>query len=369
MKGRIAVLEGDGIGPEIVAEGLKVLGAVSERFGHTFEITRAPFGASAYFLVGHPFPERTKDICDSSDAILKGPVGLPVDEMERIPIELRPEPAAVLAPRERYDTYANYRPVRLPPALKDLSPLRPEVVEKGIDIMIVRELTGGIYFGAKREAAPVPGASAEDSCTYTYEQVRRIAAAGFAEARSRGEILYNIHKANVLATSRFWNAVVGEVSADYPDVTTRGLLVDNVAFQLCRNPTSLNGVLLVENMQGDILSDLAAGPLGSLGLMPSACLGPGKGYFEPAHGSAPDIAGTDRANPVSMIGCVALLLDKSFGLRDESEAVWKSVFGTISKGGRTADLSYGVDSGVPLVGTREFGDLVAEGIARSPRAA
>jgi 3-isopropylmalate dehydrogenase len=360
MKKKIAVLEGDGIGPEIVAESIKVLKAVEKKYGHEFELTYAPFGAEAYFSEGSPFPETTIKICDGADAIIKGPVGLAVDKMSQIPQNMRPEIGAILPLRKRYDTFANYRPVRLPKALASFSPLKESLIGEGLDILMIRELVGGIYFGEKTEGSQTGMKYAEDDCKYTDEQVRRVAIVAFEEARKRKDPLTNIHKANVLATSRFWREVVEDVGNGYPDVEYRSMLVDNAAFQLIKNPTQFNGVVLLENMQGDILTDQAGGVLGSLGLMPSACIGPQKGYVEAAHGSAPDIANQNKANPYSMIGSVAFLFEKCMNLHQESEDIWNALFGVFEKGYRTAELASPDCDKSKILSTREFGDLVVD---------
>lgn len=359
MEKTIAILEGDGIGPEIVREALKVLKEVENRFGHRFALEFAPFGAGAYFSEGSPFPEKTKEICDRADVILKGPVGLAVERMNEIPPEHRPEVGAILPLRRRYDTYANFRPVRLPKALAGFSPLKPELIGDGIDILMIRELVGGIYFGKKTEGPATGMRYAEDDCSYTAEQVRRVALVAFDEARQRGCRMINIHKANVLATSRFWNAVVEEVAREYPEVPYRSVLVDNAAYQLVINPGMFNGVCLLENMMGDILTDQAGGVIGSLGLMPSACVGPEKSYVEPAHGSAPDIAGQNIANPYSMIGSVALMLGKCLDLPEEGRAVWEALFAVFERGFTTSELSKGY-APEKVLSTTAFGDLVAE---------
>jgi len=360
----IAVLEGDGIGPEIMREGRKVLEAISQKYSHTFNLIYSPFGAKAYFDTGHPFPDQTKEVCDSADAILKGPIGLALSEMKRIPAEYAPEGAALLPLRKRLDTFANYRPVVLPKSCAEFSPLRPEIIGDGIDILMMRELVGGIYFGEKVEGTATGMQYARDDCHYTREQVERFAHVSFQEARKRNSKLTNVHKANVLATSRFWNAIFEEVSKQYSDVKLEPMLVDNVAYQLIVRPTQFNGVMSFENMQGDIITDQGGGILGSLGLMPSACLNPqtGKGYYEPAHGSAPDIAGKNIANPYSMIGSVAFMLEKSFGLEQESRDIWNALTNVFAQGYRTKELS---KSNTPLemiVSTSQFGDLVVKNI-------
>ena len=360
MKKTIAVLEGDGIGPEIVGESIKVLKAVEKKYGHEFTLKNAPFGAEAYFTEGSPFPEKTQKICDEADAIIKGPVGLAVDKMNQIPQAMRPEVGAILPLRQRYDTFANYRPVRLPKALASFSPLKEELIGDGLDILMIRELVGGIYFGEKTEGCATGMKYAEDDCKYTDEQVRRVAIVAFEEARKRKEPMINIHKANVLATSRFWSEVVEDVGKSYPDVEYRSMLVDNAAFQLVKNPSQFNGVVLLENMQGDILTDQAGGVLGSLGLMPSACIGPEKGYVEAAHGSAPDIANQNKANPYSMIGSIAFLFEKCLNLHQESEDIWNALFQVFEKGYRTIELATPGYDKSKILSTIEFGDCVVD---------
>ena len=218
MEKTFAILEGDGIGPEIMGEAIKVLKAVENKYAHTFNLIHAPFGASAYFTDGSPFPEKTKRICDEVDFIVKGPVGLAVEEMHRIPQELRPEVAGILPLRKRYDTFANLRPVRLPAGLKSFSPLKEQVIGDGIDILMIRELVGGIYFGDKVEGSATGMKFARDDCIYSEKDVRRVAVVAFEKARKRKGRLTNIHKANVLATSRFWQEIVDGIAKDYPDV-------------------------------------------------------------------------------------------------------------------------------------------------------
>lgn len=358
MEKSIAILEGDGIGPEITREALKVLDAVAAKFGHRFVKRPAAFGAQAYFDEGSPFPDATKRVCDEADVIIKGPVGLAVERMNEIPPEHRPEIGAILPLRRRYDTFANYRPVVLPKSLASFSPLKPAIVGNGIDILMIRELVGGIYFGDKTEGPSTGMQSAKDDCTYTAEQVRRIAKVAFDEARKRKSPMTNVHKANVLATSRFWNAIVEDVKKQYPDVVYRSVLVDNAAYQLVVNPTQFNGVMLLENMQGDILTDQAGGIIGSLGLMPSACVGPSKSYVEPAHGSAPDIAGKNVANPYSMIGSIALMLELCLGLPGEAAAVWTALF-RVFEHGTTGDLPA---EGKEVLTTQQFGDRVVSAL-------
>ncbi len=357
MNKKIAVLEGDGIGPEIVKEAVKILKTVEKKYAHKFDIVRAPFGARAYFDVGSPFPDKTKKICDEADAIIKGPVGLAVDEMEKIPPESRPEQGAILPLRKRYDTFANFRPVRLPRELAKFSPIKEEIIGDGIDILMIRELVGGIYFGKKTEGSQTNMAQAVDECTYTRKQVERVAKVAFREAQKDNKKLINIHKANVLATSRFWKSIVEEVAENFKEVEYSSMLVDNAAFQLVKNPAQFNGVVLVENMQGDIITDQAGGILGSLGLMPSACIGPQKGYVEAAHGSAPDIANTNKANPYSMIGSVALLMEKCLDLKEEANEIWNALFRVFKDGFITEELVQ-KGSKAKVLSTTEFGDEV-----------
>jgi len=365
MHKTIAVLEGDGIGPEIVREAVKTLKSIEKKFGHAFDLAYAPFGAQAYFSEGSPFPEKTQAVCDAADVIIKGPVGLSVARMEEIPAQFRPEIGAILPLRRRYDTFANFRPVRLPKELACFSPLKAEYIGEGIDILMIRELVGGIYFGDKVEGTATGMRYATDECTYSDEQVRRIAVVAFDEARKRKARLTSIDKANVLATSRLWKKVVEDVAASYPDVTYQSMLVDNAAYQLVKNPTALNGVMLLENMQGDILTDQAGGIIGSLGLMPSACIGPSKSYVEPAHGSAPDIAGKGIANPYSMIGSVALMFERCLGLPQEAGLLWQALFKVFASGYTTGDLMVSGPSKQRILSTSDFGDLVVRHIEQA----
>jgi len=360
MKKKIAVLEGDGIGPEIVKEGIKVLKAVEKKYNHEFELVYAPFGANAYFSDGHPFPQKTKDTCDSADAIIKGPVGLSVEKMNEIPQELRPEVAGILEIRGRYNTFLNYWPIRLPKLFAKFPPLKKEIIGEGIDIMMIRELVGGSYFGKKTEGGTTGMKYAEDEYIYKEEQVRMVAEAAFTEAENKKAPLTNVHKANIMATGRFWNALIEDIAKKYKYVKYRSILVDNAAFQLVKNPAQFNGVMLLENMQGDILTDLAGGVLGSLGLMPSACMGPEKGFVEPAHGSAPDIAGKNIANPYSMIGCIAFLFDKCFNLQKEAEEVWQALFEVFKRGFYTGELANKNTDKDKILSTDAFGEMVVE---------
>ena len=361
----IAVLAGDGIGPEITREAIKVLELIEERNDVKFELLPAAFGACAYFEFGDAFPQSTIDICDQADAILKGPIGLNHEDSKRIPIDKQPERGALLPLRRRYNTYANFRPVSLPKALAHFSPLKPDVIGEGIDLVMVRELVGGLYFGEKIAGVNEEGLRyVKESLEYDENQIQQILHQAFKLANKRKKVLHNIHKSNVLKSSVLWNEVLGEVAVDYPEVEVIHILVDAAATLLCLNPTQFD-VMVMENMFGDILSDQGGGILGSLGLMPSACLGDEKAYYEPSHGSAPDIAGKNIANPYSMIGSVAMMLENSFAMEEEAKNVWAAMQGVFADGYSTADLSKS-GSGVKMIGTAEFGDKVVEKLRAMP---
>ena len=355
---KIALLPGDGIGPEIAREAQKVLGALETEA--TFEWIEAPFGGNAYFETGKAFPDETKQACDEADAIVKGPIGLSKEQSDKIPVDEQPERGALLPLRRRYDTFANYRPVYLPKALAHFSPLKPEVVGEGIDILMIRELVGGLYFGKKEEGRKRSGERfVIETLEYDEGQISRILHIAFGEAQKRKKVLHNIHKSNVLMSSVLWNQVLEEVAEQYPDVSVEHVIVDAAATALCLNPTQFD-VMVMENMMGDILSDLGGGILGSLGLMPSACVGPNKAYYEPAHGSAPDIAGQGVANPYSMIGSIAMMLETSFGLSKEARTVWKALEQVFAEGYATRDLGSEAKSDVKILDTASFGDEVVK---------
>lgn len=360
---RIALLPGDGIGPEISQEAVKILRAIEKHEHVIFDIQEGDFGGGAYFRHGHAFPKPTQDLCDQADAILKGPIGLSFEESKKIPPEEQPERAALLPLRRRYQTYANLRPVFLPPELIHFSPLKPRVVGDGIDIMMVRELVGGLYFGRKERGVTPDGLRyVDEHLEYDEVQIRNILHVAFAEARRRRKRLHNVHKSNVLLSSVLWNEIVDEVAQEYPDVEVRHIIVDAAATALVLNPTQFD-VMVMENMFGDILSDLGGGLLGSLGLMPSACLGPQKAYYEPSHGSAPDIAGKGIANPYSMLGSVALMLDKSFGMTAAADRLWHAMRRVFGRGITTSDLR-AAEGVTRVVSTAEFGDYVVEEYVR-----
>ena len=360
---KIALLEGDGIGPEIMAEAIKILRLVEIRNSITFELLPGAFGANAYFSHGHSFPDETKSLCDEADAILKGPIGLNHKDSKKIPVDMQPERGALLPLRRRYDTFANFRPVYLPKGIAHFSPLKPEIIGDGIDLIIIRELVGGLYFGNKEMGTNDQGKRyVHETLEYDEDQIARIAKVAFDTAQKRKKVLHNIHKSNVLKSSVLWNEIVGEVGIDYPDVKVEHILVDAAATYLCLNPRQFD-VMVMENMFGDILSDQGGGILGSLGLMPSACVGPEKAYYEPSHGSAPDIAGEGIANPYSMIGSVAMMLEMSFNMAQEARNIWQAMQNVFAQGYSTADLLT-PSSNIKMIKTNEFGDLVAKELVK-----
>ena len=360
----IALLDGDGIGPEITAEAEKILRLVESRNDIEFDLQHAPFGASAYFSHGHSFPEETKALCDRADAIMKGPIGLSHEESKKIPVDEQPERGALLPLRRRYDTFANFRPVYLPKGIAHFSPLKPEIIGDGIDFIIIRELVGGLYFGEKETGTTDSGKRyVKETLEYDEDQIERIARVAFDTAQKRKKVLHNIHKSNVLKSSVLWNEVMEEVGRDFPDVEVKHILVDAAATYLCLNPGQFD-VMVMENMFGDILSDQSGGILGSLGLMPSACVGPDKAYYEPSHGSAPDIAGQNIANPYSMIGSVAMMLEMSFGMEEEARKLWHAMQSVFAQGFTTPDLK-SPNSDAKIINTDAFGDLVAEELSKS----
>ena len=351
MKFNIALLRGDGIGPEIVDSAVRVLSAVGEKYGHTFNFTPYDIGGVALDKYGIPLPEETVKGCLASDSVLLGAVGGP--KWDNLPGNLRPE-KALLGIRAAMNLFTNLRPAKLYPALKDECPLRADIVEGGFDIMIVRELTGGIYFGERGMREGKYGEEAYDTEAYSRMEIERIARVAFESARKRNKRLTSIDKANVLETSRLWRRVVHEVAADYPDVTLSDMLVDNAAMQLVRNPAQFD-VIVTSNMFGDILSDEASQITGSIGMLPSASLNEGtRGLYEPIHGSAPDIAGQNKANPIATILSAAMMLLYSFGLSEESSVIVSAVDKVLEAGWRTADLSHGA----PALGTTEITDKI-----------
>jgi 3-isopropylmalate dehydrogenase len=353
MKAHIAVLGGDGIGPEVIAEGLRCLHAVAKSFGHEIGVTALPFGGVAIDSQGDPLPSETLQACLKADAVLLGAIGGP--KWSAPDAKVRPE-QGLLKLRKELGVYANLRPVKVQPALVNASTLKPEILE-GVDLVFVRELTGGIYFGEKRRDAN----SATDVCTYTVAEIERITRVAARLAQRRRRKLTSIDKSNVLETSRLWREVCARVMrAEFPDVALEHVLVDAAAMHLIRRPRDFD-VLVTENMFGDILTDEASMLAGSLGLSPSASLGDGKrGLYEPIHGSAPDITGKGIANPVGTILSVAMLLRHSLGLDVEAEAIESAVTQAIESGARTPDI---VAQGERAFSTREMGDAVLARLA------
>ncbi len=356
---KIAVLAGDGIGPEIMKQALKVLDVVEKRNEIKFDLQHALFGACAYFETGKSLPDETLEICDNADTILKGTIGLSHEETLKIPEEQHPERGALLPIRKRYNTYANFRPVSLPKRLSHFSPLKPEIIGNGIDMMMIRELVGGLYFGEKERGVSDDGKRwVREALEYDEDQIRKILNVAFKTAMKRKKVLHNIHKSNVLLSSILWNEILEEEAANYPEVEIIHVLVDAASTALCLNPGQFD-VMVMENMFGDILSDQGGGILGSLGLMPSACIGDTKSYFEPSHGSAPDIAGQNIANPYAMVGSVAMMLDMIMGLEDESKKVWSAMQSVFAAGYTTPDLKP-AQGGGKIISTDDFGDMIVK---------
>src|SRR5579862_9597349 len=354
---RLTILPGDGIGPEVTDQALRVLETVSQLFGHRLSFTRKAIGGAALRESNDPLPPDTLDSCMNSDAVLLGAVGSP--EFDSYPAHLRPE-KGLLRLRKELGVFANLRPAVCFPALEDTSPLRTEVV-RGTNVLIVRELLGGLYFGEPRSTAGSPGnRTAVDTMRYTEPDVERIARVAFESARARHKKVTSVDKANVLDCSRLWRDVVSRISKDYPDVQLSHMYVDSAAMALVSRPTSFD-VLLTENMFGDILSDQAGSVVGSLGMLPSASIGGRVGLYEPVHGSAPDIAGRAIANPLGAILSAAMLLRHSFQLEEEAAAVESAVRESLAKGARTRDIA-GAGS---ALGTKEMGELVYKAVAKT----
>jgi 3-isopropylmalate dehydrogenase len=347
----IAVLPGDGIGPEVTAEAVRALRAVGEVLGHEFETPTYPIGATAFKEYGEPFPAETRAAVIEADAVFLGAVGDP--SLDRAPRHHRPE-AGLLALRKLLGVYANLRPVAVYRALAYASPLRPERLQ-GTDLLIVRELTGGLYYGEPRRRSDT---EAVNTLRYTAVEIERVARVAFEAARGRRRHVTSVDKANVLEVSQLWRDVVTRVGADYPDITLEHLYVDYAAMRLVANPGAID-VLVTENLFGDILSDEAAVLAGSLGLLPSASLGDGPGLFEPVHGSAPDIAGKGIANPIGAIASAALLLRHGLQLPEAADLIDEAIRRVIESGVRTRDLA---QPGEPAIGTREFGDRVVRAL-------
>lgn len=360
MKLNITCIPGDGIGPEIVAEAKKILDRVALRYGHEITYTDVLLGGASIDAYGVPLTQETIDTAKAADAVLMGSIGgdTTTSPWYKLSPELRPE-AGLLGIRKALNLFANLRPAVLYEELAEACPLKKEISSAGFDMMIMRELTGGLYFGERYTTEENGIRKAVDTLTYDEKEIRRIAVKGFDIARKRRKKVTSVDKANVLDSSRLWRKVVEEVAADYPDVTLEHMLVDNCAMQLVKNPAQFD-VILTENMFGDILSDEASMVTGSIGMLASASLNDSKfGLYEPSHGSAPDIAGKDIANPVATILSAAMMLRYSFDLDREADAIEIAVKAVLQKGFRTADI---MSEGCKQVGCREMGDLLADEI-------
>ena len=361
MEYKIALIPGDGIGPEIVAEAKKVLDRVCEKYSHKFSYTEVLLGGASIDAHGVPLTEEAIAQAKASDAVLMGSIGgdAKTSPWYKLEPSKRPE-AGLLAIRKALNLFANLRPAYLYNELRDACPLRDEIIGDGFDMIIVRELTGGLYFGARKTTEENGVRTAVDTLSYNENEIRRIAIKAFEIARKRRKKVTSVDKANVLDSSRLWRSVVEDVAKDYPDVTLEHMLVDNCAMQLVRDPKQFD-VILTENMFGDILSDEASMVTGSIGMLSSASLNETKlGLYEPSHGSAPDIAGQNKANPIATILSAAMMLRYSLDLDKEADAVEAAVQKVLTDGYRTGDI---MSDGCKLVGTREMGDLIADAIA------
>mgnify|MGYP001139880220 CR=1 FL=1 len=364
MNCNLAVIKGDGIGPEIVTEAMRVLDAVGEKYGHTFSYTQILMGGASIDVHGEPLTEEALEIAKNSDAVLMGSIGgnTSTSPWYQLAPELRPE-AGLLKLRKSLNLFANLRPAYLYKELAAACPLRSDIIGDGFDMMIMRELTGGLYFGA-RETKEVDGVvTATDTLTYNENEIRRIAKRGFDIAMKRRKKVTSVDKANVLDSSRLWRKIVEEVAKDYPEVTYEHMLVDNCAMQLVKDPKQFD-VILTENMFGDILSDEASMVTGSIGMLSSASLNDTKfGLYEPSGGSAPDIAGKGIANPIATILSAAMMLRYSFDLDKEAQAIEDAVKQVLKEGYRTIDIMPQpgeTTEGITQVGTAQMGDLIAE---------
>ena len=361
MEYKIALIPGDGIGPEIVAEAKKVLDRVCEKYSHKFSYTEVLLGGASIDAHGVPLTEEAIAQAKASDAVLMGSIGgdAKTSPWYKLEPSKRPE-AGLLAIRKALNLFANLRPAYLYNELRDACPLCDEIIGDGFDMIIVRELTGGLYFGARKTTEENGVRTAVDTLSYNENEIRRIAIKAFEIARKRRNKVTSVDKANVLDSSRLWRSVVEDVAKDYPDVTLEHMLVDNCAMQLVRDPKQFD-VILTENMFGDILSDEASMVTGSIGMLSSASLNETKlGLYEPSHGSAPDIAGQNKANPIATILSAAMMLRYSLDLDKEADAVEAAVQKVLTAGYRTGDI---MSEGCKLVGTKEMGDLIADAIA------
>ena len=356
MNRKIALIRGDGIGPEIMDQALLALDAVAKKFGHTFTYAESPMGGSAIDAFGVPLPDSSLKTCLDCDSTLLSAIGGP--KWDSIDPQLRPE-KGLLALRAGMKLYANLRPAKLIPQLKDASPLRTDIVDRGIDFIVVRELIGGAYFGEHKTWSENGEQAASDLMAYQEHEIRRIVKVGFDTAMKRGKLLCSVDKANVLDSSKLWRKVVNEVAKDYPQVEVRHMYVDNCAMQLVKDPSQFD-VIVTENLFGDILSDEASQITGSIGMIPSSSMGEGtRGLYEPIHGSAPDIAGQDKANPIGMILAAAMMLRYSLDMPAEAEAIEKAVSTALEDGLRTPDIWV---EGMTAVGCAGMGQAIAQRI-------
>ena len=358
MKKNIAVIRGDGIGPEIVNQALKVLDKIADLYHHVFMYTDVDMGGCAIDKYGDPLPQAELDKCLASDSVLLGAVGGP--KWNDVPGPMRPE-KGLLRLRAGMGVYSNNRPAKIWPQLADASPLKPSIVDEGIDFIIVRELIGGIYFGKHETIEENGEKKAIDELTYSESEIERIGRIGFETARKRGKKLCSVEKSNVLDSSRLWKKVMHSLAAEYPDVELSDMLVDNCAMQIVKNPAQFD-VIVTENMFGDILSDEASMITGSIGMIPSSSLGATScGLYEPIHGSAPDIAGTDAANPIGTILSAAMMLRYSFDMADEADCIEAAVSAVLDEGYRTGDI---FSPGCTMVGCQEMGRLIIDKMKR-----
>jgi len=355
MNLNIVLIPGDGIGPEIIGSAADVLRVIGKKFGHTFAMQEVLAGGCAIDQTGVPLPDETLQACLKSDSVLLGAVGGP--QWETLPGHLRPE-RALLGLRKELGLFANLRPVKLQPVLAAASPLKKEITDRGVDLLIVRELTGGLYFGERGRGEGDMGPYAYDTEKYSVEEIRRIGTVAFDTARKRRGKVCNVDKANVLESSRLWRETMHELKKSYPDVEYSDLLVDNAAMQLIKDPSQFD-VIVTSNLFGDILSDEASQLTGSIGLLASASLGKTTcGMYEPIHGSAPDIAGKGISNPIATILSAAMMLRMSFDLTKEADAIEAAIDAVLAKGCRTGDIA----AGMPSIGTKEMTENIIEAI-------
>lgn len=356
MEYNIAVIKGDGIGPEIVTEAMKALEVVGEKYGHTFHFTECYAGGNAIDKFGIPLPQETLDTCKASDSVLLGAVGGP--KWDSVPSDKRPE-RALLGLRSGLGLFVNLRPAQMHAALADACPIKPEIIGDGFDILVCRELTGDVYFGKRGRRESPLGETGWDDMNYSVSEVERIARRGFDMAMKRGKKVVSVDKANVLETSRVWRETMHRIAKEYPEVEYSDMYVDNCAMQLVRNPGQFD-VIITGNLFGDILSDEASMITGSIGMLPSASIGETTlGMYEPIHGSAPDIAGKGIANPIATILSTAMMLRYSFGLAEEADCIEAACEKALNDGHRTADIA---KEGEKILSTSEMGKIVCDNI-------